>query len=117
MPHTSQHDAAIWRTVCINDLVDSGRFHEVPHVPTTFPGALSPEEKVMATGPFALHEFMSIGDGTYVHDAGFFFASGRYGAALTAGVAIGRAVGNRSRRRAAADAAVVPRGRWARPRL
>lgn len=52
---------------------------------------------------------MSIGDGTYVHDAGFFFASGRYGAALTAGVAIGRAVGNRSRRRAAADAAVP---RW-----
>lgn len=108
-PTASQHDAAIWRTFTINDLIDCGRFHEVPDVPTTFPGSLAEDEKIVATGPFVLHEFVSLGNGSYTHDSGFFFASGPYGTALTAGVAIGRAVGNNSRRRAAADAATP---RW-----
>ncbi|SIR99105.1 hypothetical protein SAMN05445060_2016 [Williamsia sterculiae] len=60
-------------------------------------------------GAFTLHDFGAMGDGSYVHNNGFFFASGGTGLALTAGMAAGRALGNGSRRSAAQAAAVA---RW-----
>jgi hypothetical protein len=67
-----------------------------------------PDSQFWAVGMFALLEFRAPGDGTYLRNEGFFFATGRLGLAVTAAGAVARAAGNRSRRRAAEEA-VIPR--------
>ncbi|MGY4645161.1 hypothetical protein [Cellulomonas sp. URHB0016] len=74
----------------------------------SFPPSIAAGERLLAEGGFVLNEFAAPGDGTYVRDNGFFFATGGIGMAVTA-VALGaRAAGNSARRQAAA-AAAVPR--------
>ncbi|MCA0438311.1 MAG: hypothetical protein LCH98_17875 [Actinobacteria bacterium] len=103
-----QHDAAIWKTLLVNELSDVNRFHEVETVPVLFAPQLAPDERFVAAGHFQLYDYGAVGDGTYERNSGFFFAAGPAGLALTGGVAAARAIGNASRRsRAASDA--IPR--------
>lgn len=99
------HDVAVWHTCQINELMDAGQAHVWPHVPTSFPPAFSTDEHLYGVGYFTLHDYRALGDGSYVQDNGFFFATGGVGLALTAGIMAGRAAGNSARRKAAADAA------------
>lgn len=97
----ASHDVAIWQTCHINELVDAAQLGTWQGPPAHF--ALGrPAERVLATGPFTLSSFQAVGDGTYTHDSGFFFATGRYGTALTLGTMAGRAIGNSRRRQQAA---------------
>jgi len=102
------HDAAIWHTRAMLQALGDGRVEGLPQVPTTFPPQLGPGERVVASGRFELLTFRPLGNGTYDHQGGFFFATGRGGLAASAAVAGVRAMGN-SRRRAEAAAAAVPR--------
>lgn len=107
-PPYSDHDAAIWHTRAILRHLREGRPHALPQVATAFPPQLGPDERVLAVGRFELLTFRAVGDGSYQHDGGFFFATGLGGLAATAAVAGVRAAGN-SRRRGAAAADAVPR--------
>lgn len=101
----ARHDAAIWKTLLVNELIDVGRFEQVETVPVVFAPRISSDERFVGTGGFELYDFGAVGDGSYTKDAGFFFATGAAGLALTGTVAAARALGNASRRsRAAADA-------------
>lgn len=80
----------------------------VSDISASFPPSLGQHERLLVHGAFSLSDHQAAGDGTYMHDSGFFFASGGAGLAVTGVVAGARAIGNASRRaRAAQDA--VPR--------
>lgn len=102
----SPHDSAIWHTVDIIMRLDTGTLRERPQERTSFP--LAPGDMALTRGPFTLHHHAAPGDGSYQHNSGFFFATGKGGLAVTAAVAAGRALGN-SRRRANAARETVPR--------
>ncbi|WNB85526.1 hypothetical protein [Cellulomonas sp. ATA003] len=109
-PAYSEHDAAVWHTRSMLHALWEGRVDRLPHVPTTFLPQLGPDERVVARGGFELLTFRPLGDGALQPGSGgFFFATGRGGLAATAAVAGVRALNDRSRRRAAAEAAVP---RW-----
>ncbi len=78
-------------------------------MPTAFPPRFAPDERVYTGGRFVLSDYGALGDGSYEHDGGFFFATGTLGLALTAGAMAGRAIGNNARRNQAAQDA---QGRW-----
>lgn len=78
-------------------------------VAAPFPPRFSSQERYVAAGQFTLSIFDAPGDGSYQHNSGFFFATGRVGLAATAGVAATRAIGNSRRRKQAAQASVA---RW-----
>ena len=65
-------------------------------------------ETMLAQGPFAALEYRAVGDGTYLRDSGFFFATGAAGLAVAAAAAMARSGGNAARR-AAAQADAMPR--------
>ena len=103
------HDTALWYTCEIAADLVAGRLpHSKPEVLAAFPPQ-PPDELFWASGQFQLLELRTLGDGSYVHNGGFFFATGPLGLAATAATAIGRAAGNGARRKAAAQAAVP---RW-----
>lgn len=105
------HDSAIWRTVWFNDLADRDRLSEAPAVPSVMAPSIGQGERILADGSFTLLEFGAAGDGTYLHKSGggaFVMGSSGLVAASAAGMlagAAGRAMGNSSRRKAAAQAA------------
>lgn len=93
------YEAAIWRTVAINQSIDHGVMGKFPQVPTHFPLQLGGDrERVFATGPFQLRDYIALGDGSYMHQSGMMFATGAAGLALTGAFAVGQAIGNSSRR-------------------
>lgn len=92
------YEAAIWRTVALNQALDHGVLGSLPQIPTHFPLRLGHGERVFATGPFALRDHIALGDGQYTHQSGMMLASGPAGLALTGAFAIGQAIGNSSRR-------------------
>lgn len=111
----SQHDTAVWHACDIASALLMARIHERTVIATPFrphlgsqESPLAGEERVLALGGFELLTHRAVGDGSYVHDGGFFLAAGRGGLGLSAGVLAGRAIGN-SRRRARAAADTVPR--------
>lgn len=111
----SHHDTAVWHACDIANALIAGRIHDRPVVATPFRPHLGPrhphpdnQERVLAQGGFELLTHRPVGDGSYVHDGGFFLAAGRGGLGLSAGVLAGRAIGN-ARRRARAAADTVPR--------
>lgn len=104
----SSHEVAIWHTVDIDMRIDDGTLLQRDPCLTTFAPTLGEGERVLASGPFQYLSHVASGDGTYQHDSGFLFATGRYGLLATGAVAAGRAIGN-SRRRAAAARAATPR--------
>lgn len=104
----TDRDTALWRACEVAvDLAAGTVPPSFQDIRTTFRPQLSPDERFWAAGPFSLAE-MRAGDGTYVRSSGWFVATGAGGLALGAGVAAARAVGNASRRRAAAEA-MTPR--------
>jgi hypothetical protein len=107
-PTWSTHDAAVWHTVDIVQAALASRLDERPAIHAPFPPRHGVGERLLAQGDFQLYTHTSVGDGSYQHSDGFFFATGGVGLALTAGFAVAQAAGNASRRnRAAQDA--VPR--------
>lgn len=79
----------------------------LPEVLAPFPPSTG-DDRFWASGGFELLACRAVGDGSYMRNDGFFFATGPLGLVLTAASAAGRAVGNSSRRQAAA-ANAVPR--------
>jgi len=108
-PLWADRDTALWHRCEIAVDLAAGT---VPlprqQVASMFPPQLGYDEQFWAVGPFALLEQRALGDGSYQHNGGFFYATGRGGLTATATVAAFRAAGNSSRRRAA-EAAAVPR--------
>lgn len=102
------HDAAVWRTVWINDLIDRGSFHTAEKVPTAFAPQLGENERVVGAGPFTQFAFVAAGDGSYLHQSGgggMLFTSHpgvlAAGAGLTLAGAAWRGWGNARRRKEA----------------
>ncbi len=104
----TRHDAAIWHTRRIVAAVLTGQQATLPRVATTFPPTLGHDELLVASGPIELLVWRSVGDGTYTHQGGFFFATGAVGLAATAVAAGAQVVGNAARR-AQAQADAQPR--------
>ena len=101
-PTWTDRDSALWHTCEIavdlaNGIIPRPRLEVV----ASFPPQFGRDEEFLASGPFELFDFHAPGDGTYMHSGSFFFATGAAGLAATAAVAVGRAIGNGSRRRAA----------------
>lgn len=100
-------DTALWHTCEIAvDLVHGVVPEPRQEVYTAFPPQLGHDERFWASGAFELLEERAAGDGSYVHNSGFFFATGVVGLTATAAFAGARALGNTQRRAAAAQAAV-----------
>lgn len=87
----------------------AGRPMQPAQMSVPFPPQLGHDERYLAADSFTLSLFQAVGDGSYEHDSGFFFATGKAGLAATAGLAAARAVGNSNRRNQAAQDAVA---RW-----
>lgn len=105
-PGWSQRDRMLLRTAQVIHAHVHGEFDQILPVPVDFAvGGTYPDNRIVAVAPFSLHSLESHGNGDYTHDGGFFFATGGVGLAITAGTALGRAVGNARRRAAAARAA------------
>lgn len=105
-PAWTPRDRMLLRTAQVVHAYVHGEFDRILPVPVDFAvGGSYPDNRIVANAPFALHSYETRGDGSSVHDGGFFVATGRGGLALTAGAAIGRAMGNARRRAAAARAA------------
>lgn len=108
-PSWTAHDTALWHTCEIAvDLVRGIVPEPRQEVHAAFPPQLSHHERFWASGPFDLLEERAAGDGSYQHDNGFFFATGRGGLTATAAFVGVQAMGN-SRRRRMAEQAAVPR--------
>ena len=92
-------DQMLLRTAQVIHAYLHGEFDQIRPMPVDFAVAGSyPDHRIIAAAPYSRYAFKARGDGTSVHDGGFFFATGGLGLAMTAGVAIGRAVGNARRR-------------------
>lgn len=105
----TDHDTALWHACeAAFDLLAGRPPLQHSQVLAPFPEAFAADERFWASGPFELAEMRAHGDGSYMQNTGFFFATGAAGLAATAAVAATRAAGNSARRNAAA-AALVPR--------
>lgn len=107
-PAWSRHDSALWHTCDIARSALDGTLAQRPAVSSPFPPQLRPDEQFLASAPFDLLTYHRVGDGSYHHAAGIFYATGRAGLATTIAVATLHAAANR-RRRDAARAASAPR--------
>jgi hypothetical protein len=103
-PGWSRRDQMLLRTAQVVHAYVHGEFDQILPVPVEFAvGGSYPDNRIVAVAPFSLHSFESRTDGAYA--GGIFFATSRSGLTITAGTAIGRAVGNARRRATAARAA------------
>ncbi|MCF6743429.1 hypothetical protein E9529_03915 [Blastococcus sp. KM273128] len=101
-PEWTDRDSALWHTCEIAvDLAHGTVPAPRLQVVSIFPPMLASDEQYWAAGPYVLHEERARGDGSYVRDSGFFFATGRGGLTATAAVAALRARGNSNRRKQA----------------
>lgn len=108
-PPWTSRDSALWHTCEIAvDLAGGTVPQPRLQIAAAFPPQLGRDERFWAAGPFALLEERAAGDGTYLHNGGFFFATGPAGLTATAAAAAFRAAGN-ARRRRAAEQSVIPR--------
>jgi hypothetical protein len=108
-PLWTDRDSALWHTCELAaDLAQGRPSRHGLRVLTPFRPQLAEDEQVWVEGRFELLDRVALGDGSYVHNGGFFFATGPAGLAATAAVAVGTALGNNSRRRVA-QARAVPR--------
>lgn len=100
-------DQALLRTAQIMYAIEHAEYDRIVEVPVNFAVSGSyPDNKIVLSAPFTLHSFQAMGDGSYWHESGFFLSSSTLavGAFLAA-----EAIGNSSRRNAAANAATP---RW-----
>ena len=97
-------DAALWHTIDAVHAALEGDLTRLQRVPVPF--ALQSgrsAERTVASAPFRLWSWQSLGDGSYYHDQSVYFASGRGALGFTLGAMAGRAVGNSRRSRQAAQ--------------
>ncbi len=98
----NQRDQALLVTARAVHACLSGTYDSIPSIPVDFVvDGNHPDNKIIAGATFSLFSYRAAGDGTYVHNDGFFFATGGLGLALTAGFMAARAAGNSERRRRA----------------
>lgn len=98
-------DTCLWHTLDILAAVVTGRPERRSAVLTTFPPRLGADERLLVEGPMTLHGLTTLGDGTYQHSTTLLTGTGRVGVGLAVGSLAASAIGNASRRRAAAAAA------------
>jgi len=88
------HDTALWHTCEIAVDLAAGRVPQaLREVLAPFPPP-APDRAFWASGTFELMDLRAAGDGSYMRNDGFFFATGPLGLALTAAAAVGKAAGN-----------------------
>lgn len=106
----TERDSILWQT-CAWVAAAVGGQEVVPRgtVLTNFAPQGGPDDVLLCAGPFERLTFRALGNGTYDHNGGFFFATGRLGIAVSAGVLLARGLTNHARRTSAAQAAVP---RW-----
>ena len=108
-PVPAQRDSALrYIAMLAHDLLQGRRPASAATIHAPFPAQFAPDEQLWSIGPFRLYDFRAPGDGTYVEDQSWFFATGGVGLALTAAFYGARKAGN-ARRRGEAAAALVPR--------
>lgn len=108
-PVPPHRDSALRYTATLaHDLLQGRRPTSAATVHAPFPTQFAADEQLWSIGPFRLFDLRAPGDGTYVEDRSWFFATGALGLALSAGVLAGRKMGN-DRRRRQAEEALVPR--------
>jgi hypothetical protein len=108
-PAWTDRDGALWHTCEIAaDLAQGRTPPNRLEVATPFPPQLAADEVTWASGRFQLLEHRALGDGSYAHSSDFLLATGPGGMTLMTAMAVGTAVGNNARRRAA-QAAAAPR--------
>lgn len=102
----TDRESILWQTCSYVAALVEGREPAPPsEIMTTFVPQGGPADMLLAQGPHERLSFRALGDGTYTHDSGYFFATGPAGLAASAGVAVFRAAGNSNRRHAARAAA------------
>lgn len=104
---TDADQALLYTCHLASDLLAGRQMHPSP-VAAPFPPRFATDERYLAAGGFTLSIYDAVGDGSYIQDAGFFFATGKAGLAATAGIAAARARSNSKRRKEAARD-MVPR--------
>jgi hypothetical protein len=108
-PVPPHRDSALRYTAMLaHDLLQGRRPAAAATVHAPFPTQIAADEQLWSIGPFQLFDLRAPGDGTYVEDRSWLFATGALGLALSAGVLAARKVGN-DRRRREAEEALVPR--------
>lgn len=97
------HDSALWHTCSIVNAVHHRDGAGISTIPAPFTLQLAPNEAIFHVGAVTtLDEWRAVGDGSYLHTSGFFFATGRGAMTATAAFAGFQAFGNASRRKRAA---------------
>ncbi len=107
----NSRDAALWTTAELAVAVLKGNLASRPVAAVPFALRLSRagDEGVHAHGPFRLLDYRAPGNGSYVHNSSTMLATGRGAAPMMIGFAAVQAMGNASRRSAAASLAAP---RW-----
>lgn len=98
------HDEVLIYVCSVLATIRAQRWEELADITTTFPRQVE-GERILLDRPYSFLVWGSPDDGTYVHDGSTVLAVGRGAAPLMIGAAVGRAIGNSSRRAAAAAAA------------
>jgi hypothetical protein len=86
---TDNDQALLYTVHLVADLLADRPMRPAP-VRTPFPPQYSREEQYLASSNFTLYSYRGLGDGSYMHDSSFFFATGSGGLAATAGFAAAR---------------------------
>ena len=102
-------DEGLLYTLWVVSSLLRGRADQLQYVNPPFAIDYPAGERVYNSAPFQLREWGAPGDGSYMHNSSFFFATGRGGLTMTAAAAAIRAAGNSNRRSQAAQNAVP---RW-----
>ncbi|MEU3621066.1 hypothetical protein BS329_11210 [Amycolatopsis coloradensis] len=108
-PPWTQRDEALRYTCYLAAMVAGG--HDLsltPEVLAPFPAVNADDERLWAVGQFILSDFRALGNGSWQVNTPMVVGTGAVGLGLVAGSLIGGAVA-KSRARAAAQAAAVPR--------
>ncbi|WET78707.1 hypothetical protein P3102_32435 [Amycolatopsis sp. QT-25] len=108
-PPWTQRDETLRYTCYLAAMVAGGHdLSRMPEVLAPFPPANADDERLWAVGQFVLSDFRALGNGSWQVSTPMVFGTGAVGLGLVAGSLIGGAVA-KSRARAAAQAAAVPR--------
>lgn len=109
IPPWTQRDEVLRYTCYLAAMMAGGHdLGQTPEVLAPFPMANADDERLWATGQFVLSDFRALGDGSWQVSTPMVMGTGAVGLGLVAGSLIGGAVA-KSRARAAAQAASVPR--------
>jgi hypothetical protein len=104
--HWTAHDSALYATCEIATAVAQGQGDQLPVLAHSFALDLAPNDRLLASGGYALDWWGAAGDGSYMTSSFIAGGTGVFGLGLLAATAIGSSARNaRAKRNAAADAA------------